>query len=125
MPPSGQRFAASWGPCGATVQVMPARRGLLPQPWRYLTVGNQAKWPQGALWRDAPMAAYFTRAVARRLKAILKDDGWTVYRLAKEAGVSRQTIANILTGATWSDLPTIYRLEVALQQRLWINEDIP
>lgn len=71
------------------------------------------------------MAAYFTRAVARRLKAILKDDGWTVYRLAKEAGVSRQTIANILTGATWSDLPTIYRLEVALQQRLWINEDIP
>ena len=49
----------------------------------------------------------------------------TAYKLAKEAGVSRQTITNILTGPTWSDLPTIYRLETALQDRLWVNEDIP
>ena len=104
---------------------MPARRGLLSQPWRYLTVYKQDRWPDGALWPNAPAAAYFSRAVARRLKGILADSDWTAYKLAKEAGISRQTITNILTGATWSDLPTIYRLEVALQQRLWINEDIP
>ena len=73
----------------------------------------------------APGAARFCKAVAQRLKDGLAASDWTACELAQEAGISRQTITNILTGATWSDLPTIYRLEVALQERLWINEDVP
>ena len=69
--------------------------------------------------------AHFAKAVAQRLKNKLADSDWTMYRLAEESGVSRQTIANILNGDTWCDLPTIYRLEVALQEPLWVNEDIP
>lgn len=48
----------------------------------------------------------------------------SAYALAEEAGISRQTITNILQGTTLGDLPTIYRLEVALKDHLWINEDI-
>ena len=104
---------------------MPKRRGLSSQPWHYLRVLKQERWPEGALLPSAPGVAHFSKAVAQRLKDKLANSDWTAYKLAKAAGISRQTITNILTGATWSDLPTIYRLETALQDRLWVNEDIP
>lgn len=105
---------------------MPQRRGLASQPYVYLRGSRKKDWPEGTLIKSAPQAAHFIKAVAQRLKDILADeDAPSAYALAHKAGISRQTITNILQGTTWSDLPTIYRLEVALQQRLWINEDIP
>ena len=33
--------------------------------------------------------------------------------------MDKKTIPNILNGATWCEVPTIYRLEKALQIHLW------
>lgn len=120
------RCPAPREPRGATVKAMPKRRDLTAQPYVYLRGSRKKDWPEGTLIKSAPQAAHFIKAVAQRLKdKLAEDDAPSAYALAEAAGISRQAISNILQGTTWSDLPTIYRLEVALQQRLWINEDIP
>lgn len=43
----------------------------------------------------------------------------TLETLAKETGLGRQTINNILIGKGWPDIRTVARLEVALGKRLW------
>ena len=49
----------------------------------------------------------------------------TITAIAEDANLSTQTVFNLLEGKTWGDLPSIYRLEVALGARLWINYDLP
>ena len=104
---------------------MPTRRGLDAHPRMYLK-NPKAEWTEGTLKKNAPKAAHFAQEVAKRLKTRLAEDSApTMYAAAKAADMSRQTVADILEGRTWGDLPTIYRLEVAVQRRLWFNEDIP
>ena len=106
---------------------MPARPGLEATPRDYLKPGND--WPDGDLEVPGdpkavvPGVAYFARYLAQRLRDALKETGKTKYRIAKDAGIHRQTVANILNGKSWPNLTTIYRLEVALEHRLWHNED--
>ena len=73
-----------------------------------------------------PLSPTFAKQVAERLASKLGEEHTpTRYAVAKEADISRQTLANVLDGRTWADLPTIYRLEVALKHQLWRNDDYP
>lgn len=42
-----------------------------------------------------------------RLQRILKEKGWSEYRLAKESGLSESTIANIFRRNTIPSIPTL------------------
>ena len=46
----------------------------------------------------------------------------TLETLAKETGLGRQTINNILIAKGWPDIRTVARLEVALGKRLLARE---
>lgn len=94
---------------------MPARRNLKPRPSDYLAPGGT--WPEGPLNHGAPPEAAFVMEIARRINE--KTENRSLRSLARDADVDKKTIANILTGATWCEAPTIYRLERALQTHLW------
>ncbi|WP_246430633.1 helix-turn-helix domain-containing protein [Streptomyces rectiverticillatus] len=74
-------------------------------------------------WPDAALAGHHgarvAQALARRLAAAMRERGLSANRLAAASGVNRQTIANVLAGATWPDLLTIASLEAALDAELW------
>jgi transcriptional regulator with XRE-family HTH domain len=59
------------------------------------------------------------QALARRLAVEMEARGLSANRLAAEAGVNRQTVANVLAGTGWPDLLTIASLEKALDAGLW------
>lgn len=103
---------------------MPSRRGLRPRPSDYLK--SRGSWPQGPFRADIPDEARFFIEVATRLHALCYDDtDMTITAIAEKANLSTQTVFNLLEGKTWGDLPSVYRLEVALGARLWINPDLP
>jgi len=45
--------------------------------------------------------------VLKRLQYLLNKRGWTMYRLAKESGLSDKTIANIYRRGTMPSIPTL------------------
>ena len=94
---------------------MPARRNLRPRPSDYLA--EDEVWPEGDLEDGAPPEAGFVMEIARRLKAACENR--SERSVARDADVDKKTITNILNGATWCEVPTIYRLEKALQVHLW------
>ena len=102
-------------------------RGLLTHPRDYLVDSADADWPEGSVDRDIPgwEVAMFVRRVAQRLKTYVNESGTSIRQLGKDAKVNPQTIHNILAGRTWCDLPTIWRLECELDERLWINTALP
>lgn len=84
-------------------------------------------WPLGPFDDGAPREALFAVGVARRLRVLCEEAaarGVTVTAVAGRANLSVQTVFNLLEGKTWGDLPSIYRLEVALGAVLWHNRDI-
>lgn len=42
-----------------------------------------------------------------RIKELMRERGWTEYRLAKESGLSQSTIANLFTRNTVPSIPTL------------------
>ena len=94
---------------------MPKRR---PHPVSYLA--ENGTFPQGPYQWETPWEVFLAAALAIRLKA--KTDKESVRYYANKAGVSPQTILNILNGTTWPDLRTIARLEIAVDGKLWGNE---
>lgn len=97
---------------------MPRRVDLHPRPRDYLT--EDGTWPDGPLQPDAPPEARLAQAVARRLRQA--QGGRTLRDLADEARTSTRPIFDILHGNRWGSLPTIARLEAALDTNLWGNE---
>ena len=93
------------------------RRGLLAHPRDYLAEGGS--WPDGPLVEDAPAEALLARGVADRLRSAQRG---SIRSIAREAGISVQAVINIRDGTTWGDLPTIARLEIALDATLWGRE---
>ncbi|MEV6104463.1 helix-turn-helix transcriptional regulator [Streptomyces sp. NPDC051940] len=74
-------------------------------------------WPNAALAEHHGAAV--AQALARRLAEAMAARQLSAKRLALDAGVNRQTIANVLAGSTWPDLLTIASLELALDADLW------
>ena len=60
--------------------------------------------------------------IARRLKDACENRSRR--SVARQAGIDTQTVINILNGDTWCDVPTIYRLEKALQIHLWARRHV-
>ena len=93
---------------------MAARRDLAATPKEYLE--DETTWPEGRLKEPKPEAE-FLMEIARRLK---KKVGETSSRaVARAAGIDVGTVINIINGDTWSEVPTIFRLEKGLQTSLW------
>ena len=97
---------------------MTRQTGLEPNPRSYLADG--AQWPGGPLLATSPPEALLARAISKRLHEALK--GRTARQIAELAGLSHQTVINVLNGATWWDTITIARLERALNIDLWGEE---
>ena len=73
-------------------------------------------WPEGvAPDRSCDVA----QTVARRLRDRLAKDKRSVRSLAAEAGVTHQTVRNVLNGDAWADIRTITALEGVLDMSLW------
>ena len=100
---------------------MPARRNLAARPNEYLA--DDGTWPEGPLEDDAPDEAEFVMEISQRLKNACKDR--SKRSVARDADMDPQTILNIIKGATWCEVPTIYRLEKALQLHLWSRTHVP
>jgi transcriptional regulator with XRE-family HTH domain len=96
---------------------VPARRSPLRPPVEYLVSGV---WPAGRLGGGAPREARLAQGIARRLRTALA--GRTLREVAGEAGLSPQTVANLLHGRSWGDMVTLARLETVLQVALWGDE---
>ena len=103
---------------------MPSRRDLLTCPRDYLLSGGE--WPRGPFRARAPDELLFFVELSKQLNDLCydKENPTTITAIAKDANLSVQTVFNVLEGRTWADLPTIYRLEVALNAPLWQNPDI-
>ena len=97
---------------------MTRQPGLEPNPRSYLADG--AQWPAGHLRPNSPPVALLARAISRRLHKALA--GRSTRQIAELAGLSHQTVINVLNGATWWDTITIARLERALDTKLWGKE---
>ena len=106
-------------------EALPSRRGLKPCPRDYLK--SRGTWPHGPFWEQTPDEALFFIEVAKRLNRLCYHDNraMTITAIAKQANLAPQTVFNLLQGKTWGDLLSIYRLEVALGARLWVNPDAP
>ena len=87
-------------------------------PITYLA--KKSSFPDGPYRPEAPPEVYLAAALAIRLNKKIGSE--SIRYVAKKAGLSPQTLINILTGTTWPDLRTIARLETALNTRLWGNE---
>ena len=98
---------------------MGARRDLKATPKEYLV--DETTWPAGPLKESKPEVE-FLMEIARRLKE--QVDATSVRSVARAAGIDPQTVINILKGNTWCGVPTIFRLEQALQIHLWSRRHV-
>ena len=97
---------------------MTRQTGLDPNPHSYLADG--AQWPTGRLRPNSPPEALLAHAISGRPLDALK--GRTAREIGELAGLSHQTVINVLNGNTWWDAITIARLERALKTELWGEE---
>ena len=83
-------------------------------------VVKKGAFPQGPYRNETPWEVFLAAGLARRLKNKIGKE--SIRYVAKMAGLSPQTLLNILHGETWPDLLTIARLEESLGAKLWGNE---
>jgi lambda repressor-like predicted transcriptional regulator len=73
-------------------------------------------WPDGV----APdRSTEVAQTVARRLRDRLAKDHRSVRSVAVAAGVTHQTVRNVLNGDVWADIRTLTALEGVLDMSLW------
>ena len=82
----------------------------------------QSEWPHGTLQADAPPEAHLAQPVAHRLSDTLARQELSLRAASTATGASIRALFNILHGKTWSDLPTLARIERGLGIDLWGNE---
>ncbi|WP_439681665.1 hypothetical protein [Embleya sp. MST-111070] len=92
------------------------RSGGDEPPVRYVESGA---WPDVVLRPDAPLSAYAGLILARRLATALEAVGWKANGVAVRAGLSAPAVRDIIHGKKAVTLPTLIRLEGALQARLY------
>ena len=100
---------------------MPSRKGLETNPKDYVISGGT--WPKGPLVEGAPPEAVVLQIISKKFRGMVEPRGEA--KVAREAGISRQTVRNILRGETWIDLPTLYRIEQNLPVKLWTSDKWP
>ena len=98
---------------------MPKRYDLDKRPNEWLRDGE--KWPHGKLDPEAPDIAFLVREVSRRLREALDEKGWNLETAARECFVSQHAMWDLLNGNGWGTLPTIGRIETALDKPLWTD----
>ena len=98
---------------------MPKRYDLDQRPNEWLRDGE--KWPDGKLDPEAPDIAFLVREVSRRLREALDEKGWNLETAARECFVSQHAMWDLLKGNGWGTLPTIGRIETALDKPLWTD----
>lgn len=99
---------------------MPRRSSRYRTPRDWLADGE---WPDGAFVEDAPTAVAYAVEIARRLEDNLQ--GRSKAELARQAGIERTTLYDVLSGRTWPDAVTLAKLEEALKARLWPDQPVP
>lgn len=97
-----------------TLLPMPTR----PKPADYLA--KRDRFAEGQFKPGTPPEVYLAAGLASRLEQNIGDE--SIRYTARKAGLSAQTVLNILNGTTWPDLRTIAKLEIALNRKLWGNE---
>lgn len=99
---------------------MPRRSREYRTPRDWLAEGE---WPDGTFLEDAPTAVAYAVEIARRLDDSLQ--GRSKAELARQAGIERTTLYDVLSGRTWPDAVTLAKLEEALKARLWPDQPVP
>jgi hypothetical protein len=81
------------------------------------------EWPDARITGEP--AAEVVQTIARSLAAALESrPDLSLRALAASSRVGRQTIGDLLAGATWPDVLTVCRLEGALGQTLWPGSNV-
>ena len=101
---------------------MPTYMYAKSKPIKHLAHGQ--RWPYGRLVGNPPrMEALHAQEMGQRLhKAIA---GRKKGEIAKLAGISHDILTKLLKGETWGSVPTIVRLEQALNTSLWCGKAHP
>ena len=101
---------------------MPFRHDLEPRPNDCLDP-FEGIWPQGPLKVPEKPEARFFIELSMNLRNALK--GKSKRQVARDAGISHQTLYDILNGDTWAGVPIVFRLEKALRKSIWPTKHIP
>lgn len=99
---------------------MGTRLGLEPRPNCYLAEGE--KWPHGELVENAPPQAHLALAVSRRFHRLIEPHDWKIRKISEKAGISTHAVYDPLKGNSWGTLPTIARIEMRFDTRIWGGE---
>jgi transcriptional regulator with XRE-family HTH domain len=70
---------------------------------------------------NAPAGVVYAQHISTRLAEAIA--GHTKTDVARQTGVSRQAVYDILTGVTFPDSVSLAKLETALKVRLWPGPD--
>lgn len=97
---------------------MPLTRTRLGQEPRSL-VAEPDQWPDTRPLPDAPAAVAYGLVLGRKIAALLAAQGLTGAAFAREIGIARQTVHDILTGRTLPDLHTLVWIEQTYGVRIW------
>ena len=99
---------------GGQLRFTPMRQSR-KHPVTYLE--KDGVFPNGPFRFETPREVFLAAALAIRLNNTIGNE--SIRYVAKIAGLSPQTILNILSGKSWPDLRTIARLEAGMRTRLW------
>lgn len=82
-------------------------------PVTYIVEGGT--WPEGPFGPNAPVLTVAAARYTTAVRAELGRRGWSIARLAREAGMSAAWASRILRGLAWPDLDAVVRIEQVLQ----------
>ena len=91
-----------------------------PRPCDHLANGHD--WPEGELKPGTPPHVHFTKQLAAKLQEICDTE--TVAGVAEYADYDEEAIIDFLNGETWADIEFIFRLEHALNAKLWSHDHL-
>ena len=92
-----------------------------PRPRDHLANGHH--WPDGELKPGTPPHVHFTKQLAAELQDICNQK--TLTKVADDTGYDKEAINEFLTGETWADIEFIFRVEQALNTKLWSHDHLP